>query len=371
MRQCILRSLFLILIATLVVFSTKAAPMTPEEAKRIDTISANVITRCVGRYLIDLPESFVLNSESTTEIEGVRVSVHPMEKSMFDQTLEARESLLRRETIIGTYYGVKTPSLLSSAALSQREGRVFNRSSTRESPVLRTLELMAWRAGYLITMLIETQDRSYAKRIREGDTRKTDTPEKLAHLLSVYERVSGRKDTEIPSAPGLCIPNGFVAGVSREGQETDAVYHLASAPDVWFGFGSSDEIKEDETLFQRTSAVEQAIRESGSKTLRKGKRTIHGQVYEEWLIGNAPASDQVRGTDFMLNGNETRTNPEQPFIDLNLNNGRRIPTPELSMEEKDRLGLYKTLPKATLSETEALTIWDKVSATLRPRPGAF
>lgn len=366
MRQCTLRSLFLILIATLVVFSTKADPMTPEEAKRIDTISANVITRCVGRYLIDLPESFVLNSESTTEIEGVRVNVKSMAHDLFDRVLATREQALRRETIMGE----KTPSLLSAVTLPKGNGLVFNRSRTRESPVLRTLELSAWKNGYAITMFINTRDMSFEEP-DPTDTRKTDTPEKLAHLLSVYERVSGRKDTEIPSAPGLCIPNGFVAGVSREGQETDAVYHLASAPDVWFGIGSSDEIKEDETLFQRTPAVEQAMRDSGSKTLRKGKRTIHGQVYEEWLIGNVPASDQVRGTDFMLNGNETRADPEQPFIDLNFNNGRRIPTPELSMEEKDRLGLYKALPKATLSETEALAIWDKVSATLRPRPGAF
>lgn len=372
MRQCTLRSLFLILIATLVAFPTKAAPMTPEEAKRIDTISANVITRCVGRYLIDLPESFVLNSESTTDIEGVSVKVEPREKILFEQMLEARQVVLSREHMNGK---PDLPRLKQTTSLPRgSSGLVFNRTQdTASLDLARTLELKAWLNGFQISMQINAIDASDPKYATDSywKARGNETPRKLALLLAVYERVSGRKDTEIPGVPGLCIPNGFVAGASREDQETDAVYHLAGAPDVWFGISSSDEIKEDESLFQRASGVERAIRDGGSKTLRKSKRTIHGQPYEEWLVGDVPGSDQVKGSRFMLNGNETRTVPEQPFIEFKLLNGKRIPTPELSMEEKDRLGLYKALPKATLSEAEALAIWDKVSATLRPRPGAF
>ena len=203
------------------------------------------------------------------------------------------------------------------------------------------------------------------------DTRITDTPEKLALLLQVYERISGRKDTEIPTAPGLCIPNGFVAGANREGQETDVVYHLVDAPDVWFGFGSSDAVREEDTLLQRSPRAERALAKAGTKILRKGTRNIHGQAFEEVLLRNTVEQDGLRGEWFMMNGNELRTDPAQPFIDLSFRNGNRIPVPEMSMEQKDELRLNEILTKATLTEAESLAIWDKVSATLRPRPGAF
>jgi hypothetical protein len=70
-------------------------------------------------------------------------------------------------------------------------------------------------------------------------------------------------------------------------------------------------------------------------------------------------------------GNELRTDPAQPFIDLSFHNGNRIPVPDMSMEQKDELRLNEILTKATLTEAESLAIWDKVSATLRPRPGAY
>lgn len=360
------------LLALLTGCQPKALSMTPEETQRVEAITANMTTRCVGRHLIDMPQSFALNSESNTEIEGVKIQVKPIDKRLFEMTLEMREAQLKRETIIGTYYGHGVPSLLKVHRLPANEGVIFDRSRSRESPVLRTQELMAWKGDYLIQMYVDSRDMSQdIDKPDPTDTRKTDTPEKLTHLLKVYERISGRKDTEIPSTPGLCIPNGFVTGASREGQDTGAVYHLHDAPDVWFGITSDGTIGAMSTLFQRASELEQGMARAGVKTLRKAERNIHGESYEEWLFTNTPYQDDVRGTRFVLHGNESGEKPDQPFLRLALYNGDRIPVPELSMEQKDRLGLNAPLTKATLSEAEALGIWDKVTATLRPRPGAF
>lgn len=358
--------LALVLAVLLAACQPKAIPMTPEETQRVESLTAHMATRCVGRYLIDMPQSFVLNSESRTEIEGVKVAVQPMTKWLFEKTLEAREMVLRRERIIGE----TSPSLLSVTELKSGLGVVLNRSRTGESAVLRTLELIAFKDGYAITMQINSRDMAFAEP-DPTDTRKTDTPEKLAHLLKVYERVSGRKDTEVPTAPGLCIPNGFVAGATREGQDTGAVYHLADAPDVWFGITSDGTIGAMSTLFQRSSEIEQGMSRAGVKTFRKAERRIHGEPYEEWLLTNTPYQDEVRGTRFVLHGNEAADKPDQPFIKLAMYNGDRIPVPELTMAEKDKLRLNEILTKATLTDPEAVAIWDKVSSTLRPRPGAF
>jgi len=37
-----------------------------------------------------------------------------------------------------------------------------------------------------------------------------EKPVKLAALQSLISRLSGRKDEDIPSAKGVCIPNGFI-----------------------------------------------------------------------------------------------------------------------------------------------------------------
>lgn len=363
----------LVLAVMLTACQPKAIPMTPEEAQRVEALTANMTTRCMGRYLVDMPERFVLNPVSTTQIEGVKVAVQPMLKQHFEMALEAKKAELSRTRFRGNekdFPYVRSTTLLPLP----REGVVFDRARSVDTGRLgRSLEIFGWLDGYLITAYIESRDNTFPEDANDSIAKQlgNNTPEKLAHLLKVYERVSGRKDTEIPASPGLCIPNGFVAGAERQGQEADAVYHLDDAPDVWFGFGSSDAIKEKTTLFDRTSDVERSMKDGGSKTLRKQKRTLHGQAYEEWLFVNTPEQDDVRGAFFLMHGNELRTDPAQPFIEFKLHNGNRIPTPQMGMEEKDRLGLFKPLTKATLSDAEALAIWDKVTATLRPRAGAF
>lgn len=361
------------LLALLTSCQPKALSMTPEETQRVEAITANMTTRCVGRYLIDMPERFVLNSESSTVIEGVKVAVQPMDKQLFEIKLAAKNAELGRMK----FYGKRSelPFVRAITPLPPTSvGILIDRAEGPDTSRLsRKLEILAWRDGYQIAAHIDATDNTFPEDANDSIAKQlgNDTPEKLAHLLKVYERVSGRKDTEIPSTPGLCIPNGFVAGVSREGQDTGAVYHLHEAPDVWFGITSDGTIGAMSTLFQRSSELEQGMARAGVKTLRKVERNIHGQPYEEWLFTNTPYQDDVKGTRFVLHGNESGEKPDQPFLKLALYNGDRIPAPELTMEQKDRLGLNAPLQKATLSDAEALRIWDKVTATLRPRPGAF
>jgi len=366
-------SVVLALLALLTGCQPKARSMTPEETQRVEAITANMTTRCVGRYLIDMPEQFVLNSESNTVIEGVSVVATPMEKSLFEQRLAGRLGELERTRFRGDLKDAPFVRAKNSL-LPPHVGVVVDRARRVEEGRLgRTLEVLGWTSGFEIKAQIDSMDNTFPEDANDSIAKQliNDTPEKLAHLLKVYERISGRKDTEIPSTPGLCIPNGFVAGASREGQDTGAVYHLRDAPDVWFGLTHDGTIGAMSTLFQRASELEKGMARAGVKTLRKAKRDIHGEPYEEWLFTNTPYQDDVRGTRFVLHGNESGEKPDQPFLKLALYNGDRIPVPELSMEQKDRLGLNAPLTKATLTDAEAQGIWDKVTATLRPRPGAF
>ncbi len=195
----------------------------------------------------------------------------------------------------------------------------------------------------------------------------TDVPQKLDHLLKIYSRVRGRRDDEIPTDQGDCIANGFVAGPPSDQQAIDVAYHLQGSPDVYFDFNHTTAVREHDSLLERTAKTEQEMKGSGTQTVRKGKRELNGLPYEEWLM-KGPTPDRVPGTMFILHGNETATDPAKPFVGLRLFNGFRVPASERSLEEKSQLN---DLQKATLTEAQALALWDKVTATLRFRPGAF
>jgi hypothetical protein len=67
--------------------------------------------------------------------------------------------------------------------------------------------------------------------------------------------------------------------------------------------------------------------------------------------------------------NEKAVEPSKPFTRLELYNGFEIAYPaDMTEAEKERIGFYKPLERASLSEAEAVAIWDKVSATVRARP---
>jgi hypothetical protein len=362
-----------VLIGLLVVtcYPNQAASMTAEEAQQVSELTEGMTTRCVGRYLIDLPTSFVLNSESRVEVEGIKVALTPIPEHSFDLAFEARRRLLERTVQIGT----DDPHLRSVIALpGTSKGAVFDRA---EDPVgtgrlSRVLELQAWRDGFEIQASIKARDNSFPEDADSSIAKqlKTNVQEKLAHLLSIYERIRGRRDDEIPTQPGLCIPNGFVLGAERENQMVGFVYHLRDSRDVFFTASTYDSIKESNTLLQRTGPQERAMAASGHSVLRKGKRQIHGEEYEEFLA-QGPSKDDVLGVDFNLHGNELRKQAQQPFFIYTFRTGRNIPRPEMNLNEKDRLNLYKPLPKAGLTPEQAMRLWDTVTPTIRHRPGSF
>lgn len=348
--------------------SPKASIMNPEEATFIDQLTQRRVTRCVGRYLIDLPELFLPNSMVDATFGGVKINVQPMAKADFQRRFDAYRIKLDQTRLPSS----GLPFLHGVTPFREgEEGGVFDRAeSTADSyRVKRTLELWGWRNSFFFQLSLDAFNGIYPEDAGDAYVRSrgSNVPEKLDQLLKVYSRVRGRKDDEIPTDQGDCIANGFVAGPPSDQQAIDVPYHLQGSPDVYFDFNHTTTVRERDTLLERTAKVEQEMQGSGTQTVRKGKRELNGLPYEEWLM-RGPTPDRVPGTMFMLHGNETDLDPAKPFVELRLFNGFRIPAPERTLEEKAQL---KDLEKATLTEAQAVALWDKVVATLRVRPGAI
>lgn len=349
--------------------SPKVPSMTEQEAKYIGQLMERAQTRSVGRYLIDLPNVFVVSTEAQSVIDQVDAQIRPMDRLAFDSVIQRREAELRKKHMDGE---PENPFLkrIESLPGADRSVRVFNRAEgSGSADFARILELWAWKNGYLIQLSVKANESEGTAYVSEPWIKDfpTDTPQKLDHLLRVFSRVRGRKDNEIPTDQGDCIANGFVAGAPSDQQAINVSYHLQDSPDLYFDFNHTTTVRERNTLLERTAQVEKEMQGSGTQTIRKGKRDINGMPYEEWLM-RGPTPDRVPGTMFMLHGNETASDPAKPFVELRLFNGFRIPAPERTLEEK---AMLKDLDKSSLTEAQALGLWDRVAATLRVRPGAF
>lgn len=338
--------------------------MTHAQAIQMKNLTSNLVPRCIGRYMIDLPRNFDVNPVARAQIEDVIVNVEPMERSKFDRRLRARAEALGKENI----FGEETASLAETRPLPENEGVVFNRSKSREVASDRTFELHAWRNGYAVHMELNAFDRDLDKLIPGWDTRQTNTSERLAHLLRVYFRTSGRADHEIPTGPGVCIRHGFIRGQATDQEWIDLNYYLNTAEDVSFTFHYLSHIgPQSNTLLQRGSSIDPALANVNGRTLRKGQRETHGLRPEEWLM-ERQVDPGVKDYHFTLELNSKFGNAQAPLLVMTFDSGSRSPRPELSPEEAATL---KPIHKATLGEAESIVLWDTVLPTLRPRPHAF
>lgn len=315
-------------------------------------ITQTMTPRCIGRYLIDMPEDLVLNSQFNVVIDEVSIELKPMTKQAFDARTEKREIELKAERLMGKS---DQPVLKEIVPIENGYGRVFDRSRDGGSNVLRKLELHGWRDGYAIFLAIDARDMSYARETdrAESDTRKTTTPEKLAHLLSMYERVRGRADNEVPTEQGVCIHNGFVLGPPSDEEEVLVSYHLKDSQDVYFSLETASNFREDTNLLDRGRQIEAGAAEADGHTVRKGRHEAHGIKYDEWLL-TGKTTDRVKGQLFSFEVNSKLGNAKAPIIMITFHNGYRIPAAPRTMEES---AVLPDITQATLSEAESVALW--------------
>lgn len=360
-----------LLAALLAACQPQATSMTSKESQRVEALTTNMSTRCVGRYLIDLPDSFVLNSESLTEIEGVKVRVKVLDRNMFNHALEHREAALKRAMQPGR--DRNRPHLRKAMRLAGPSvGLIFDRAEglVNSDRSGRELELMAWRDGYQITALIKATDLTFPEDANDsiGMQLRTDVDEKLAHLLSVYQRISGRKDTEIPTEQGVCFANGFLKGAATAKEVLLIQHHLAHAPDVSTVFHSMSDLVQDDSLLERGDNIEAMLKATGGRTLRKGVALTQIKDAQEWLMSKKDPDSGLTYQHLTMEANAKTGSAATPVVVFSLDAGIPIPAPPLTSEQAAE---RTPLAKVSFSEDEAVALWDRISATLRVRPGAF
>ncbi|MDC8785320.1 T6SS immunity protein Tli4 family protein [Roseateles koreensis] len=346
--------------------------MTPEETTHIAPLLATTRTLCLGRYLVEMPTRFVRNSETRAKVDDVSIEVTPQTRLAFDAELTARRLELEA---IHMADEPTWPLLRRTYEVPLRDaGLIFDRAEhPHKGRFGRMLELLAWRNGFKLKMMLRADDNTFPEDANEPMARQlgSNFHPQLEALRKLYTKTRGMAEGEIPTEPGLCIANGFVQGRTYQAEVVELVYQLDGAPDVFFGFSEDSNLKEKDTLLQRSAKVEAAMKLADTTTLRKGVRKTEHMEFEEWLMHGPLADEVFKGTRFQLTANEATGGRDKPYTDLTFHNGARVPQPEMNWQQKEALGLDKKLTHATLTPAEAMAIWDQVTSTLRPRPGAF
>jgi hypothetical protein len=364
--------------------SSPPLALTPKEQAFMNTYTAHMVTHCFGRYLIDLPADMQVGKMASAIFAvfpyseysgGINVKVTPMTQTTFEHALEERKAKLKSMHIDGK---PQEPYLDKVIPLDDHSGVVFNRSENGGSRGARMLELHGWKNGYAIKMTIKANDVSYPeykadKQLQElGSTVKP----KLAILQALYARTAGRPSGEIPTQPGTCIQNGFISGpASDKMSESISIDFVSkSMPDVNFTLQSNSGIRGTTTLLERLPDIEASLKAAKGHFIRKGHHTNpKGMSYDEILMAAITPNDHVMGQYFTLEANSKKGSAETPLLNVDFFNGDREDPSAPAEDDLMRIQPPKLSPlsKASLSEAEAVDLWDKTTATLRPRPGAF
>ncbi|WP_279025898.1 T6SS immunity protein Tli4 family protein [Gibbsiella quercinecans] len=330
--------------------------LTTQEASVVNTFLDEMTTRCVGRYLIDMPASFSVTSDNILAfINDSPVKTKRLYRPAFEQKIRLREEALRKGKTVNPQ---DMPFLKQVYPLPEgMEGIIFERNESDSVPdVGRILEAHIYTNGVAVEITMKADDGSaerYAERRGKYPELYGNTvPDKLAELTQLLKRISGKKDAEIPQEAGFCLPDVFIADgsiVYKEG--VNVIYTSSKYAKAKWNLDTDNFTKSDDSLLDRHQEMEQAITASAGRTIQKGSRKLNGIYSEEWLLtGRAEKDEDV--LRFILQANE-------------MTPGEKNPNMYISFLQRGLSGNNQ------LSENEAVSAWEKITGTLRLRPGAF
>jgi hypothetical protein len=350
-------SVWLFLIPVLIVAACGRQParLTEQEKQNVSELTQNLKTRCVGRYLIDVPADVLVSGGAT--VEGVKIEPEAMSHEAFLQEVANRKAELS-----GTKSSDAYPLLYADDQVDVPDTHYFIYRDRGDDPGNRVFEAYKWDHGYRFKLGIEGSDFLHPDQTKDPIvqqiTVKNDVPEKTRLVFDLVERLRWRADDEIPTEPGLCFPGAFLPGKAVDKEDVGAQFVLAGNRDVSIGIGSNSGIREANTLLQRGDEIDRDLKAIGGRTIRKGTVALQRMTAEEWLfVGKSEWGVMI--TRCLIEANSMTSSAQSPLVTLDLSTG----SPNAFLNGPVRA--------TSMSESEAVVLWDIVSRALRPRPNGF
>ncbi|WP_243136486.1 T6SS immunity protein Tli4 family protein [Janthinobacterium tructae] len=320
-------------------------------SKRLEVLFLKTKIVCFGRYALEVPQEAQLISGGTTilsEIKSIPGGITEKNERIAEEIEKIRKNDPNSEII----YNEKGP-VENSWQLQYYDGK-FSKEDDRL--IFKTYII---KGNYIF--------------ILDGSTRKWETiADSKRNQMVRANNLRLRDENEVPKEPGYCVKNGFMSDNKYDSQEmADAGLYFPSFPDVTFSitanknaYGDYPPAEYDAKVRGKLSLlarIQEAKDQQGKNypprtLLREGKRDVQHWHGEESLIRR---TDGVHDFEWTLVG--TPRDIAYPAV------------LEASMYTKVAHNMVGAAEAASLSDEEAIALWDKLLSGLKFRvkvPGA-
>jgi len=352
-----LRSRFAKLLAAVVIGSGAVAfavgQVREADAARRDQadvarMTKNMKTVCMGRFLIDLPQETHLELRGP-RIDGLNISSVDESKGDFQARLVQREAELR--AIPDQFGGNKN---LESVKEVMRDNGVFGKiffhsRKVTEGTQANGLELERYRdEGIAIEAEVHGLGVSFSLAAGDYD------PDKVEDLPGLVAKLVPNPLNKIPTEPGFCIDRAWFRDplTADRGEEIMMSAQLTSHPDIQFltilAAGNKPAAQSVLERSENTEARLPLTQKFRGSSLRADPRTIGGITGDELIRRVDEINDAVVYT-FWWEVAETETSVFIPHFVFKMYVGKSQNGPVPS----------------SLSHDAAVTLWDRISSSIR------
>ncbi|GJI99010.1 hypothetical protein RugamoR57_57280 [Duganella caerulea] len=302
----------------------------------------SVTTLCFGRFLIDVPAGAhirELGQQATIMYGEIRSESLSGGVEAFTKKMAARELDARKGKNPKDYQFVE----VKKTAVPNT--RIFISSDDVFGEKLFRLEMYHWDSGILYSLAQGPYEEEKIGRIVQGLETSL-----IAHLRP-------RAQGEIPSEPGFCFKDGFVAndGVEEHFEEARMQINFKEWPDVWVSVYSQTVPKAgDLSLLQRLAQhPDSSLEKANIKTFRQRKREVNGFKGEE-VLDLLPTEEGIK---------------QHLFTWEAVGAVKNIFAPLLSVEfETATLPPNGPRPRPSLTDDQAIKLYDTIVNSIRLRP---
>jgi hypothetical protein len=295
-------------------------------------------TFCMGRFLIDVPAGSTLDGGN---YKYDFIAIEPVKPSSLE---EFEKEVAERESSLKSAINKRTKeSMLLDSVEPEKDAKILVSWEENFTTAALAINAYRWASG----------SRFLFKKTVDGDKKDKG----MTSVRDVLSHLRPRQDAEIPSEPGYCFGGGFVADPNWHNEEATVQIDLGGHPDAYivitiFPLASS---KHDKPLLERMGGLSQALGDLSSSVhqLRKANRKIGQYNGQEYLISASEGGMRAQVFVWETQGDGTL---DTPSIKIEMTTGRE--------------GSDGNPQQTTLTDKEAVKLWDQILKSFRLQPQA-
>lgn len=343
-----------------IILSLAACDATPKEWKkpnmtsltpRLQPIFEKTKTICFGRFMVDVPASAVVAWGQT--IVPLTVSIYPNGADEVKNMAETFITELKSEKAI---YLNHIPLLISIDDIVRPEGKIVTGYQGFES--IADLKINGYFKMNNDGVIINARPLKHLK------------DETIADIKSIARRLTQRSETEVPTEPGNCIESAFLPDSpddekNHPGEMIEIGFRLKEFPDAHFSIETRPcnyDDPESDSLERQWKRIrhdmqtpeEQKVLDN-TNFFRQNQRQIHDWKAGYEVLTRSPDEEgSYSHHDFELRFVGVGHDPYKPYADIQFQTG----------VADNAAGATK----ASLTDEEAIAVWDKITSSIRVRP---